>query len=50
MRTDALVTSSFGIVATAARAHIDVVVGPYQFGAGRSGGAEVEIAQLRAAA
>ena len=50
MCTEALVKLSFGIVATAARAQIDVAVGPHQYGAGRAGGAEVEIAEIRAAA
>ena len=35
MCTKALIKLSFGIVATAARAHIDVAVGPYQFGASK---------------
>ena len=49
MCTEALVKFSFGIVATAARAQIDTAVGPSQYGAGRAGGAEVEIAEIRAA-
>ena len=41
---------SFGIDATAARAQTDVAVGPHQYAAGRPGGAEVEVAEIRAAA
>ena len=49
MCTEALVKFAFGIVATAAKAHIDIAVGPHQYGAGRPAGAENEIAELRAA-
>ena len=50
MRTEGLAKLAFGIVASSAKAQIEVAAIQYQYGAGRPAGAENEIAEIRAAA
>ena len=49
MCTEALLKFAFGIVASSAKAQIEIAAGPHQYGVGCPAGAEREVAELRAA-